>query len=35
MEIPVDYYVKMNFDAFIDVVDALDGIEEKVPFDYL
>jgi LCP family protein required for cell wall assembly len=35
MEIPVDYYVKMNFDAFIDVVDALDGIEAEVPYDYL
>lgn len=31
-EIPVDYYVKMNFDAFIDVVDALGGIEAEVPY---
>lgn len=31
-EIPVDYYVKMNFDAFIDVVDALGGIEADVPY---
>ena len=35
MEIPVDYYVKMNFDAFIDVVNALGGIEAEVPYDYL
>jgi polyisoprenyl-teichoic acid--peptidoglycan teichoic acid transferase len=32
-EIPVDYYVKMNFNAFIDVVDALGGIEAEVPYD--
>lgn len=33
LEVPVDYYVRMNFDAFIDVVDALDGIEVNVPYD--
>ncbi|MDF0726058.1 LCP family protein [Cytobacillus sp. S13-E01] len=32
-EIDVDYYVKMNFYAFIDVVDALGGIEYDVPFN--
>ncbi len=32
-EIPVDYYVKMNFNAFIDVVDAIDGIDVEVPYD--
>ncbi len=31
-EIPVDYYVRMNFHAFIDVVDALGGIEAEVPY---
>lgn len=31
-QIPIDYYVRMNFDAFIDVVDALDGIEVEVPY---
>ncbi|HSO57810.1 MAG TPA: LCP family protein [Paenisporosarcina sp.] len=35
LEVPVDYYVKMNFNAFIDVVDALDGIYANVPYDYL
>src|SRR5699024_9139562 len=25
-DIPVNYYVKMNFNAFIDVVDALGGV---------
>lgn len=32
-DIPIDYYVKMNFNAFIDVVDALGGIEVDVPYD--
>lgn len=31
-EIPIDYYVRMNFNAFIDVVDALGGIEAEVPY---
>src|SRR5699024_10156137 len=26
LDVPVDYYVKVNFDAFIDVVESLDGI---------
>lgn len=33
--IPVDYYVKMNFNAFIDVVNALGGIVADVPYDIL
>ena len=33
LDVPVDYYVQMNFEAFIDVVDALDGIEVEVPFE--
>ena len=32
-DIPVDYYVRMNFHAFIDVVDSLDGIEVDVPYE--
>ncbi|WP_102273774.1 LCP family protein [Cytobacillus massiliigabonensis] len=32
LDIPIDYYVKMNFNAFIDVVNALDGIEVEVPY---
>ena len=31
-DIPVDYYVRMNFDAFTEVVDALGGIEANVPY---
>lgn len=33
LDIPVDYYVRMNFNAFVDVVDALDGIEVEVPYE--
>jgi len=32
-DIPVDYYAKINFDAFIDVVDALGGIDVEVPYE--
>ncbi|UTH00847.1 LCP family protein [Macrococcoides canis] len=31
--VPVDYYVRVNMQAFIDVVDELGGIEFDVPFD--
>lgn len=27
LDIPVDYYVELNFNAFIDIVDALGGVE--------
>lgn len=33
LEIPIDYYLKMNFNAFIDVVDELGGIEVDVPYE--
>jgi polyisoprenyl-teichoic acid--peptidoglycan teichoic acid transferase len=32
-EIPVDYYARVNFQAFMEVIDALDGIEVDVPFE--
>lgn len=32
LDIPVDYYVRMNFYAFMDVVDALDGVKFDVPY---
>lgn len=32
--IPIDYYVKMNFNAFIDVVNALDGVTVDVPYTF-
>ena len=31
-DIPVDYFFKLNFNAFIDVVDTLGGITVDVPF---
>ena len=34
LDIPVDYYVKMNFNAFVDVIDALGGIEVEVPYTF-
>ncbi|MFD1736811.1 LCP family protein [Bacillus salitolerans] len=33
-DIPVDYYVKLNFNAFIDMVEALGGIEVDVPITF-
>lgn len=33
-DIPVDYYMKVNFEAFIDVVDAIDGITVEVPYEF-
>jgi LCP family protein required for cell wall assembly len=34
LDIPIDYFVKVNFEAFIDVVDAVDGIEYDVPYEF-
>ncbi len=34
LDIPIDYYVKLNFNAFIDMVDALGGIEVEVPYSF-
>lgn len=34
LEIPIDFYVKVNFNAFIDVVDALGGIDVEVPYTF-
>ncbi|WP_164667647.1 LCP family protein [Virgibacillus doumboii] len=33
LDIPVDYYVKLNFEAFIDVVNAVNGITVDVPYE--
>lgn len=35
LEIPIDYYVKMNFNAFIEVVDAIGGVTVDVPYDHV
>ncbi len=34
LDIPIDYYVKLNFDAFIEIIDALGGVEVDVPFTF-
>src|SRR5690625_4893793 len=32
LEIPIDYYIKLNFNAFIAIIDALGGIAVDVPY---
>jgi len=32
-DIPVDYYVRLNFNSFIEVVNSIGGITYDVPFD--
>ena len=32
--IPIDYYVRVNFEAFMDVVDAVDGVTVDVPYEF-
>lgn len=34
LEIPVDYYVTVNFEAFIDIVEALGGVTVDVPYEF-
>lgn len=34
LDIPIDYYVQLNFNAFIEIVDALDGIYVDVPITF-
>lgn len=34
LDIPVDYYVRLNFHAFVDVVDAINGVEVDVPYEF-
>ncbi len=33
LDIPVDYFVRLDFHAFVDVVDALGGITVDVPYE--
>ncbi|PAD20656.1 LCP family protein [Terribacillus saccharophilus] len=32
-QVPVDYYIDVNFEAFISVVEALDGVTVDVPYE--
>ncbi|WP_068675305.1 LCP family protein [Oceanobacillus sp. Castelsardo] len=34
LDIPIDYYVKVNFEAFMEVVDAVGGITVDVPYEF-
>ncbi|QPC47526.1 LCP family protein [Mangrovibacillus cuniculi] len=34
LDVPVDYYVSLNFHAFIEVIDALNGVEIDVPYSF-
>ncbi|MED1489200.1 LCP family protein [Bacillus smithii] len=34
LDVPVDFYVKMNFKGFVDVVNALGGVKVKVPYEF-
>ncbi|MGE7622484.1 LCP family protein [Viridibacillus sp. NPDC096237] len=33
LNVPVDYYYRLNFDAFIEIVDALNGVKVDVPYE--
>ncbi|MFD2830028.1 LCP family protein [Corticicoccus populi] len=33
LNVPVDYYARVNMNALVDVVDTLDGVNFDVPFD--
>lgn len=33
-DIPIDYFAKVNFTAFMEIVDALGGVEVDVPFTF-
>ncbi|SFQ24407.1 LCP family protein [Salibacterium halotolerans] len=34
LNLPVDYYVKLNFQAFIEIINALNGVKVDVPFAF-
>ncbi|WP_051237911.1 LCP family protein [Lacticigenium naphthae] len=34
LDVPIHYYITLNFDAFIDVVDAIGGVEMYVPITF-
>lgn len=34
LDIPVDYYVRLDFEAFMEIVDALGGINIDVPYTF-
>lgn len=34
LQVPVDYFVRINFEGFVEVVDALDGVNFDVPYEF-
>ena len=34
LDIPIDYWVRVNFDAFVEVVDAIGGVTVEVPYTF-
>lgn len=34
LNVPVDYFIKANFKGFIEIVDALGGVDVEVPFNF-
>lgn len=34
LDIPIDYYITVNFDGFKDIIDEIGGITVDVPFDF-
>lgn len=34
LQVPVDYFVKFNFNSFTKIIDGLDGIEVDVPVEF-
>ena len=34
LEIPIDYYVRINFEAFLEAVEAVGGVTVDVPFEF-
>lgn len=33
-DLPIDYYVKLNFQAFVDVIDSIGGVDVDVPYEF-
>ncbi|WP_347862380.1 LCP family protein [Salimicrobium sp. PL1-032A] len=33
LDVPVDYYVRLNFNSFVEVVNSIGGVEYDVPYD--
>lgn len=34
LEIPIDYYVTLDFDGFLNIIDTVGGVTVDVPFDF-